>query len=85
MEGVEKKSHEVVVAGDFNHADEKCPMVWKRLLSTLKVFDVHPTLATYFACLPLMDLWSPRTGSVLLDGTQWFERDIRIRHMGYVD
>ena len=27
---------------------KKRPMVWKRLLSTLNVFDVHPMLATYF-------------------------------------
>ena len=33
--------------GDFNHADDKCPEVWKRWLSTFRAVDVHPSLATY--------------------------------------
>ena len=36
-----------LIAGDFNHADEKCPMVWKRWVTAFKAIDVHPTLATY--------------------------------------
>ena len=44
---VEKKSDRVVIAGDFNHADVKCPLVWKRWVTTCKVIDVHPSLATY--------------------------------------
>ncbi len=30
--GVEKKSGKVVIGGDFNHADVKCPEIWKKLL-----------------------------------------------------
>ncbi len=45
--GIEKKSDRVVIGGDFNHADVKCPETWKKLLTTLCVVDVHPTLATY--------------------------------------
>ena len=44
---VEKKSQKVVVAGDFNHVDEHHPDLWNRWLSTIKAFDVHPTLVTY--------------------------------------
>ena len=45
--GVDKKSDKVVSGGDFNHADVKCPDIWKKLLTTLCTVDVHPTLATY--------------------------------------
>ena len=37
----------MVIAGHFNHADVKCPLVWKRWVTTFKVIDVHPSLATY--------------------------------------
>ena len=44
---VEKKSDKIVIAGGFNQADVKCPLLWKRWLTTFKVMDVHPSLATY--------------------------------------
>ena len=44
---VEKTSDKVVIGGDFNQADVKCPDVWKKFLALFAVIDVHPTLATY--------------------------------------
>ena len=43
----EKKSDKIVIGGDFNQADIKCPELWKKFLSLFSVVDVHPTLATY--------------------------------------
>ena len=44
---VEKTSDKVVIGGDFNQADVKCPDVWKKFLALFTVIDVHPMLATY--------------------------------------
>ena len=41
------KSDKVVLGGDFNQADVKCPDTWKKFLTTVSAVDVHPTLATY--------------------------------------
>ena len=43
----EKKSDKIVIGGDFNQADTKCPELWKKFLSLFSVVDVHPTFATY--------------------------------------
>ena len=37
----------VVVAGDFNRADQRCPELWKKWLNALQVYDVNPTLGTF--------------------------------------
>ena len=46
-ERYEKIEAGILVAGDFNRADEKYPELWRRWLDTFQVFDVHPTLRTY--------------------------------------
>ena len=43
----EKKSDKIVIGGDFNQADVKCPETWKRFLALFTAIDVHPSLATY--------------------------------------
>ena len=43
----EKKSDKIVMGGDFNQADVKCPELWKKFLSLFSFVDVHPTLATF--------------------------------------
>ena len=43
----EKKSDKIVMGGDFNQADIKCPELWKKFLSLFSFVDVHPTLATF--------------------------------------
>lgn len=45
----EKVEAGILVAGDFNCADEKYPELWRRWLDTLHAFDVHPTLGTTIA------------------------------------
>ena len=44
---VEKNSDKVVLGGDFNQADVKCPETWKKFLMLFCAVDVHPMLATY--------------------------------------
>ena len=44
---IEKKSDKIVIGGDFNQADVKCPETWKRFLALFTAIDVHPLLATY--------------------------------------
>ncbi len=44
---VEKGSDKVVIRGDFNQADVKCPEVWKKFMMLFSAVDVHPMLATY--------------------------------------
>ena len=44
---IKKKSEKIVIGGNFNQADTKCPKLWKKFLSLFSVVDVHPTLATY--------------------------------------
>ena len=44
---IEKKSDKVVIGGDFNQADIKCPEIWKKFLALFTAIDVHPMLATY--------------------------------------
>ena len=44
---VEKNSDKVVLGGDFNQADVKCPETWKKILTLFCAVDVHPMLATY--------------------------------------
>ena len=46
-QNIDQKTDRVLIAGDFNHADEKCPDMWSQFLRVFRVFDVHPTLATY--------------------------------------
>ena len=44
---IDHPTDKVVIAGDFNHADEKCPETWRQFLRAFQLIDVHPTLATY--------------------------------------
>ncbi len=43
---VDKKSDKVVLRGDFNQADVKCPDTWKKFLTLVCAVAVRPTLAT---------------------------------------
>ena len=41
---IDHPTDKVVIAGDFNHADEKCPETWRQFLRAFQLIDVHPTL-----------------------------------------
>ena len=46
-ENFDRVNARVLVTGDFNRADERCPDDWNKWLDLLQVFDVCPTLGTY--------------------------------------
>jgi len=47
LEGLTGSDTRIILAGDFNRADERCSGEWDSFLETLHVFDVFPSLGTY--------------------------------------
>lgn len=47
LERLNRVEARIILAGDFNRADERCPGEWSSFLDAAHVFDVFPSLGTY--------------------------------------
>ena len=47
VEGLNRADTRIILAGDFNRADERCAGEWNSFLDAVQVFDVFPSLGTY--------------------------------------
>ena len=47
LQGLACPDSRIILAGDFNRADERCAGAWDSFLETLHVYDVFPSLGTF--------------------------------------
>ena len=62
LERLNRVEARIILAGDFNRADERCPGGWKSFLDAAHVFDVFPSLVILEDYLLWTDALFPMTG-----------------------